>query len=204
MASAKLDITINQDWSRIIDIYSTMREKWISGALCLDSKNSHWDTEYQDLGYLGSLISLDNRTEQSKQCCTLAGKIVESKLPWIKQLKSDCADLRLESIGIMGTTTSISGHVDLHNLEVDQQGHCRIIYIINDSDCITYVKNNNQLEQYPSVAGTAWLLDTTKYHWVEKKSGPEEIRYVFQLTFYKKFEEVLEWFDRHPGLIYSS
>lgn len=203
-ASAKLDLTINQDWSRIVNIYSTMREKWINNELKLDSRNEHWSTDYYNFGNLGSLISLDNRTEKRKQCCTLTGKIIESQLPWIKQLKEDLTELGLESIGIMGTTASISGHVDLHNPEVDAVGHCRIIYMINNSDTVTYVKNNQQVEHYPSDANTAWLLDTTKYHWVEKQSGTEEIRYVFQLTFYKQFSEVLEWFNNHPGLVYSS
>lgn len=204
IAAAKLDLTINQDWTRTISMYSTMKEKWANGELRLDSRNDHWDTDYYNFGELGSLISLDNRTKESKQCCSLTGKIVEMQLPWIKKLKEDCKDLELVSIGIMGTTASISRHKDLHNAEVDAKGHCRIIYVINNSDTITYVENNNEVEHYTSTANTAWLLDTTKYHWVDKKSGPEEIRYVFQLTFYKSFNEVLKWFNDHPGMVYSN
>lgn len=199
-AVSRIDFYIDQDWSKLISAYDTIRKQWISG----DLKGQKWVEEYQtyqyNFGSFGSLVSLDSISEQENSAAMLNGQIVESFLPWIKQLKQDMSEVDLIAITFFETNGPIKKHVDGVIKDHNFKGHCRLNYVISDCDAVTYVDNNGTIESYPSQSATAWLLDTQKPHWVENHST----RHLFQLAFNRPYREVLDWFRSKPKFHYGS
>ena len=196
-AVAQINIKFNQDWSKIIDLLHHVQEKYNNGLL----KQGQWIEEYMitryDLGTMGSFIPLDSITKNPKTGSTINGLLLETLLPWSKKLKSDFRNSGLVSLAFLECCEDLEPHVD--GQEPGIVGHCRLNYIVYDCDSVTYLDNDGLIENYPSIGGTAWLVDTTKLHWV--KNG--EKRYLFQLMFHRPFSEVYEWFEQHPNLTYG-
>jgi hypothetical protein len=140
---------------------------------------------------------MNELTEHSNVGGSISGPILESMLPWTKQLRKEMSEIDLSAIMFLECNQDMIPHADGKPLGVSH--HCRINYMINDCDSVTYVDNNGTIESYPTVAGTAWLLDVSKLHWVKNNQK----RHAFQLTFYKPFDEVLNWFNCHPNLSYG-
>jgi hypothetical protein len=199
-AVSKIDLFIDHDWTDLISAYNAVREKWISGTL----RDKKWVDEYQtyqfDFGAFGSLISLDSISDQQNSASMLNGKIVESFLPWIKQMKHDFMEIDLIAVTFFETKGPIKRHADGVVKNENFKGHCRLNYIITDCEAITYVDNNGKIESYPSHSGTAWLLDTQKPHWVENS----DTRHLFQLSFNRPYHEVLAWFRSNPKFYYGN
>jgi hypothetical protein len=151
-----------------------------------------------DFGNHGSLISFDHIVSGNDTAGAISGLLVETELPWVGKLKNDLAELNLVSIAFQRNFGSLAPHSDGQE-HADTIFHCALNYIIDDFDACTYVQDGNNILSYPSKKNTAWLLDTTKMHWVDGSAQ----RYVFQLRFHQKHSEVLDWFNCHPGLIYS-
>lgn len=196
-AVEQLNIKFNQDWSKICALLDNLQHRWKNNEL----KQSTWVEEYKvtryDLGALGSFIPLDSITANPKTGFTVNGKLLEAMLPWSKKIKNDFADSGLVSMSFLECHEDLKPHVD--GQEPGITGHCRLNYIIHDCDAVTYLDNNGKIESYPSTAGTAWLVDTTKLHWV--KNGQK--RQLFQLMFHRPFSEVYNWFQAHPNLQYG-
>ena len=51
-------------------------------------------------------------------------------------------------------------------------------------------QNLNIKEEYPSVVGTTWILDSSSQHWVEN-TGTREI---FQIKIFSPFSQVKQFF----------
>jgi hypothetical protein len=199
-AVARIDFTITQDWSKLIQAYENIKQKWQSGGL----KNKKWIKEYNteqfDFGAYGSLVSLDSISDTPYSAAMLNGIIVVSLLPWAKQLQKDLEELDITAMTFFETQGPINPHKDGVIKDSDYEGHCRLNYIITDCDAVTYVDNDGEIESYPSKAGTAWLLNTQKQHWVDNQGT----RHLFQVAFNKPFDKVLAWFNSRPALHYGA
>jgi hypothetical protein len=197
-AVAKLDVKFNQDWSKIIDLYNNVNARWQADNM----PEGHWVEDYQatryDFGSACAFIPLDAITEERKVAGALVGKLFDSMLPWADDFKRDLGQFNL-SLNFYESIRGLKPHIDGHSPEIMEKGHCRMNYILYDCNAMTYVDNDGVIESYPSIGGNAYLLDTTKLHWVVNN----EKRYAFQCVFFHPFEEVAEWFDSHPGLIYG-
>jgi hypothetical protein len=196
---AKIDIKFLQDWSPLITKYQKfdqmlstkpVGEKYIEGYL----------SPRFDFGNQGSLILFNHIVSGNDTAGAICGCLVETELPWVGKLKNNLAELNLVSIAFQRSVGSLAPHVDGQEY-TDTTFHCALNYIIDDFDACTYVQDGDNILSYPSKKNTAWLLDTTKLHWVNGSGSAP--RYVFQLRFHQKHSEVLDWFNCHPGLIYS-
>ena len=77
---------------------------------------------------------------------------------------------------------SIETHVDGKVPGEAPDGHCNINYIISSTDDSAYTEVMNDVvkEQYQSVPGTCWLIDTNTAHRVVNNGYRE----VFQIKIY--------------------
>ena len=197
-AILQVDLVISHDWSKTVSLYNLIYKKWIQDEL----PGKKWVEEYHtyqfDFSSYGSLVSLDSITDKEKTAGMLNGPIVESTLPWIKNLKKDLSSLNLVAVAFYETQGSIHRHKDGLLSDQKDKGHCRLNYIVTDCEAVTYVDSDGVIDHYPSIANTAWLLNTQKEHWVENQTK----RHLFQLTFNQPYEEVREWFQQRGPLRY--
>jgi hypothetical protein len=198
-AVTQVDLQINTNWNRLIDLFDSVNQKYKDNQLTDGIFVKEYNTMQYNFGELGCFISLDNLTDNPGESASLNGKILEHMLPCSQQIKHDLKDLDLVSMSILECTNDIHPHID-SQVQSDLPGQCRINYIIAGEDAVTFVDNDGQIESYRSIPGTAWLLDTTKLHWVKNSSR----RHLFQLTFYQPYQTVLNWFNQHPQLIYNT
>jgi hypothetical protein len=200
MSISKINLRIEQDWAPVIQKFDRVKNLLIS----YPTEKAKWIDGYKgfryDFGQSGSFLFFDSITEHKKTAGALSGLMLENVLPWLSQLKIDFAELNLASAGIQGSVGKLLKHRDGQEL-IETKKHCKLNYIIDDYTDITYVENdNNNISEYPSIKNTAWLIDTTKNHWVENNTGP---RYIFQLTFHQAYNEVAEWLSNKEALIYK-
>jgi len=200
MTISKINLTIEQDWAPVIQkfehiknllkSYPTEKAKWIPG----------YNEFRYDFGQSGSFFFFDTITEHKKYAGVLSGLLLANVLPWISQLQTDLAELKLASTAIQGSVGGLAKHRDGQD-SIETTKHCKINYIIDNYTDITYSEDTDgNISNYPSIKNTAWLIDTTEYHWVEHNTGP---RYIFQLTFHQSYKEVAEWFSIREPLIYK-
>jgi hypothetical protein len=194
---SKINIKFVQDWSSLINKYQKFNQVWERNPSGVKFIKGYASRRY-DFGDSGSLISFDPILAENSKATTANGKIIESQLPWVNKLKEDLSELNLAGITFQSNFGSLKPHSDPQE-DPNNIFHCKLNYIIDDFDACTYVKDGDTVMSYPSVKDTAWLLDTTKVHWVECTGQ----RYIFQVSFHQKYSEVLKWFNSHPDLIYA-
>jgi hypothetical protein len=205
IATHQIDLKFNQDWSKVINLYNKISKKWDNHELTTSfhSATEDWVKENDGgvelfrVGNAGYFLPMDELTKNSSVGGSISGPILELLLPWTKQLRKDMEEIDLSSIMFLECNQDMIPHVDGKPLGVSH--HCRINYMINDCDSVTCVDNNGTIESYPTVAGTAWLLDVSKLHWVNNN----QTRHTFQLTFHRPFDEILNWFNSRPNLSYG-
>ena len=149
-------------------------------------------------GATGCFSTLDCVTETARDSALLSGAIVTAQLPWTAKLREDFAPLKIFNFDISGMTGSFKPHVD--RKPGYDGAHCRINYMLNDTAAVTYAQGKHGVESYPGHVHTAWLLDTTKTHWVDNSQS----RYIFQINLHEPYDTVCQWLDQHPGLAYGS
>ena len=193
---SKIDIKFINDWSLLIKKYQKFQQ-----VLTAKSGSGEYIEGYKacryDFGTSGSLVSYDSIVSGTDVASSANGKIVEAELPWIDKLKQNMSELNIQAVAFQSNFGSLNPHCDGQE-ESGTIFHCKLNYIIDDYDACSYVKDGETVLSYPSIKDTAWLLDTTKLHWV---NGTGQ-RYIFQICFHQKYSEVLEWFNDHPGLVY--
>lgn len=189
MSCIQVNLKINQDWSELIKRYEVTRRfcikhpetgKW-RDALVM---NRH------DFGHNGSYAFFNSITKNPGTAGCLSGSIVESMLPWAAKLREDLKGLTIDSIAFQGNREGLHPHTDLKDEVLT--GHCKLNYMINDQDYTTFVDSGTGIMSHPTKKDTAWLLDTTKYHWVNGQG----MRYIFQLTFKDPFDKVQEYLEQ--------
>ena len=193
-----VDVAITQDWTKLIALFDSLRTRWQNNQL----ENGVLIPESGDCRYYfgntGCFTTLDCVTGHAQDSALLSGAIVDSQLPWIKQLEQDFAPLKIFNFDISGMTGSFTPHVD--RKPGHDGAHCRINYMLNNTAAVTYAQGLDGVESYPGRVHTAWLLDTTKTHWVDNSQS----RYIFQINFHESYDTVSHWLDQHPGLMYGS
>ena len=195
---AKIDIKFIQNWSPLIKQYQkfdqVLSKRPSSGKLIKGYSEIRFD-----FGSAGSLTPYDNIVSGNDIASAITGTVVENQLPWVNKLREDMSELKLSAIGFQSNIGSLTPHIDGQE-QTETVFHCKLNYIIDDFDACTYVQDGDNKLSYPSKKDTAWLIDTTKLHWVNGTGR----RYIFQLAFHQKHSEVLDWFNSRPGLVYSS
>jgi len=96
MVSSKItqvDLKIDQDWSKVINIYDHITRAWKKGSLHNQIYLEELKTYQFDLGALGALTTLDNISVEPNTVSFLHGKIIDSTLSWIEKLKIDLQEL---------------------------------------------------------------------------------------------------------------
>jgi hypothetical protein len=199
----KIDIKIDQDWTKVMSIYDSIEAKWINKEFTVrktTAKNDVYsiDAEIIDLGQLGFLTPVGHIGESGRYSSFLHGKVFESKLPWIKQFRQDVAELNLHDVMMFKTNGDITRHVDANHETGSSTKNCKLNIVLKDSDATVYVSNGVVTEQHDARANDAWLLDVINPHWVDTTE-----LYLLQFWFYSDYNTVLEWFNRHPGLEYK-
>lgn len=197
----RVDLKIDQDWSKVIDIYDHITHLWKEDKLHNKTYLENLNTYQYDLGVLGSLTLLDNISDKNNKTTSfLHGKIVESNLPWIKKLKSDLQELNVSAICLIKTEEDVLPHNDRNDNPETPTVICKLNYIIKDSNAIIYVDNNGIADSSPAVKDSALLMNVAQHHWVKSNHSP---LYTLQICFYKPYNEVLDWFRTHPALYYN-
>jgi hypothetical protein len=193
---SKIDIKFIHNWSPLIKKYKKFHQVLKSEPGSKKYIEGYNNSVRYDFGSAGSLTAY-NIVTGTDVASAAAGQIIESELPWIDKLKQDMSELQISAITVQCNFGSLSPHRDGKE-ESSTIYHCKLNHIIDNYNACSYVKDGDTVLSYPSEKDTAWLLDTTKVHWV---NGTGE-RYVFQICFHQKYSEVAEWFNDHPGLVY--
>ena len=206
---AKIDITINQDWSKVISIHNDIKKRWQDGKLNKFKKEiSMVDSAYTsayadaemvryDFGNSGSFLPQQGNSEVEPMVSSLSGPIFTSQLSWISKLKEDFKELE-PSFSLQETNGCFDRHKD-GEVKDSKKKHCKLNWVIEDGTGNTYSEDDDgSITSYPNLKG-GYLLDTTKFHWVECA----DTRYVFTISFHEPFDKVLSWLNDHPNLVYS-
>jgi hypothetical protein len=155
-----------------------------------------WNSDRIDLKNYGSVI-------YSYGLCPRwgiwTGPLLESMLPWMPKIKEYFSGLRISAVSWSDSSEPILKHID-GVLESEKSIiYSHINYIVSCEDptnkTILY-DNDGKTEYYPSIPGTAWLMDPTKEHEVQCTSYRE----VFQIKFANPFNEVSECLKGKPPL----
>jgi hypothetical protein len=205
MIVSKIDILFDLDWDPVFKKFIYLKDLINKQPPTKSLTTTFGETRY-DFGDNGSFMFYNNISNIKNSSGALTGRIIENLLPWQEQLKNDFKEINLTGIGLQWGIDDLLCHVD----GVDDPGqelskaggihHCKLNYSLTDNDAITYAKNDDgSVETYPTVKNTAYLIDTTKPHWVKNSST----RFLFQLTFHEDFRKVNQWFSEHPGLSYG-
>jgi hypothetical protein len=195
MVISKINLKILQDWSSLIERFEYFNKLFLNTP---KEKAKVW-SEYvrYDIGDYGSFTYYNASVREIGG--VISGAMVTTLLPWIDQMKNDLSELNLAGFAFQGNARDVSPHVDGQESS-DTNKHCKLNYIIDNYDDKTYAKDDQgNVEFYPSHKDTAWLLDTTKNHWIAHNTRP---RYIFQLSFHQDFEIVHDWFHSKGSLSY--
>jgi hypothetical protein len=195
----QIDMTIDQDWTSIRKYYSAVLNKLDRGELAAD--NTHVQeinsTQY-NLDHFGSLVMSDHL---STRWGFLTGALLEQMLPWAPRACEIFSPLTISSIAWTVTTGNVAVHCDSKVLSEQDLGICKINFIVDSNDpaaitTLTDINNPEYSESYPTVPGTAWLLDVLQPHSVTS-AGYREI---VQFKFLNSYAEVAE-FSKQIGPI---
>ena len=198
MCVAKIDIKINQDWTPLINKFLNLK-KVIGSTEVKSTYIEGFGENLYSFGDNGALIFYNQISVEKNTTGQLSGRMVENMLPWSKQLKTDLFGLNMASMGIQGNWDNITEHND-GQVDSAINAHCKLNYAISTTDAMTYARNGNEIFSYPTIKDHAYLIDTTKNHWVECKG----VRFIFQIAFHESWETVYDWFSKHPGLRYGA
>ena len=130
----------------------------------------------------------------------LHGNIVEVNLPWIAQLKSDLQELNISAICLCKAENDVLSHADRSDVSTASTTICKLNYVIQDSNSVIYVTNDNGEDSSLAVKDAALLMNVVRHHRVRSDNSQ---LYTLQICFYKSYNEVVEWFQAHPNLFYS-
>ena len=190
-----ISIDFDHDWSKINRVYNQLIK-------LVDEKKfqSHDQDEYyasiHNLGNFGGSMVVTYEFTKPNTWYIWNGKLLETLLPAkIYSLKQQMTDAGLNFISFSYSQHQgpISKHIDHKSPEEATDGHCNLNYIIScsDPDACTVATDGTSIEQYPSTAGSCWLLDTTTCHQVNNTGSRE----VFQIKIHNSFSEVKKFFE---------
>lgn len=186
-------ITINHNWSKTIQVLN-----YGIDLVQTHSPKITKEYKYSEYGYLyeiGSSGTVSHITNGSEFWYNFTGPLVESTMPWLKDLLSTVEELEPAFVSINKMVGNGAEHRDQPGINVG------LNYFINTTNSTTYVKDDDgYTESYPSVAKTGWIADISKLHRIENTDE----RIWFNLRFGKPFLECKEWFASHPNLVFGA
>jgi hypothetical protein len=187
------------DWNRINSIYNQLIEQLKQNKFNSRPQDEYPDASVYSLGILGgSIIASEDIT--STAWYVWNGEFLEKNLPpKFLEVKQQIIEAGLRFVGF--TYTKHYGPIKEHQDALPDHsvtGQCNINFIISssDPDSVTLATDGKNIESYPGIPGTCWLLDTGSLHEV-KNSGYRE---VFQIRIHSSFSEVKDFFKKQ-GLV---
>lgn len=195
------DLFCQHDWRRVQYIYRHLGHMIDQDMFCSNKK--------YEPAYRATLYSINGHgcvAENVTLCADQApwriwtGSMLEHVIPWAKSLRQrlERSSLRFVNFSYFSHSGLIASHIDGKSDLDRAEGHCNINYIIaaEDPNAYTHVGQNEDIRQYRSTAGNAWLLDTSVPHGV-MTNGRREI---FQMTFHSPFADVKNFLETTPNL----
>lgn len=187
----KTPIRIDHNWKNTVAVLEHGIELVTSNSPKITKQYKH-----SDYGYhyeLGSAGTISHVTNGSSYWYNMTGPLIEKSMPFLPLMLDDLAELE-------PTIVSMNKLVGNGSEHKDQPGqNTGFNYFINTTDSLTYVKDEDYMETYPSIANQGWLLDIQKPHGIHNT----ESRVWFNLRFAKPFAECKEWFEEHMVLVYG-
>lgn len=137
--------------------------------------------------YIMNSLGTLSKQWDSKSWYKFAGPAINSTMPWIEQLLTYISELRPNDGGISFLDDHGAAHYDLPS------DPSALIYIVHntDPDAYTWFKNENQVESYPSIVGSAWIINTQVEHGIWNQGT----RYALSIHFKEPYEIVKKWFQ---------
>lgn len=178
----QVNVKINQDWTNVIAGLNHAIELVQSGSNRITKSY-----KYSDYGHhyeLGNAGTLAHVTNGSSYWYNFNGPLLIGMLPWVSKLMTDLQPICPTFI----TINKLVGNGAEH---VDQPGqNTGFNYFINTTRSITYCKDENVEESYPSIQDTAWILNIQKKHRIENA----DTRIWFNLRFHENFANCQKFF----------
>ena len=183
----RIPLTINHDWTNT----KTVMEKLLKLKDNADVSEYGYSDHY-DLKTLGC-ISVH---KLSTSWFRLAGPAINRTMPWLDSMLEMMQELQPDDGCISYLDGNGGEHVDLPKMKT------ALNYIFDNTDDLAYtrVNNNNIIEQYSSELNTAWLLNAQVPHSIVNQGK----RWTLSIHFDCEYNTVLDWFNRHPDLIFGS
>lgn len=189
-----IELEIKQDWSRIIASFQQVHQLWKRNQLRSAKYDPAYETNFYELGALGSLQSLDNLCVEDQAAAFLHGKIIETDLSWLSRMSGDFGEIGMAAVCLFASNQNIKPHRDFDPDNKQQGNICKIHYVLCDSDATIHVDD----QSFTCQANTAWLMNVEHLHWMTTNDWV----YTFQISFHRPFQEVAAWFDNHEKFVY--
>jgi len=200
------DITINQDWNKVRNLYQTLvAKKDTFKKESLSEAGFDHDTVRYCMNVLGSLMTTNYLG--SNNWIMWNGILLENCFLWKKKAREYFNGLDFMGYVWNPSIGAVSNHQDGMTKEdrANNVKFCKINYLVSTEDLnsktISYAEDGSTMT-YNSVPGTAWLLDILKPH--EVVNGEGKLRELLQFEFRNSFEEVAEHLDKNGPLVLES
>jgi len=190
-----ISIDFDHDWIKINQVYNQLI-KMIDEKKFQSYRADEYKASVYSLGNLGGCMVVSEKLTKPNTWYIWSGELLETLLPpKIHALKQQIIDAGLNFINFSYTQHqgSIAKHIDGKSPGEAPNGHCNLNYIISsfDSGACTVATDGISTEQYSSVPGSCWLLNTATYHQVNNTGNRE----VFQIKIHNSFAEVKKFFE---------
>jgi len=187
----KTPVRINHDWKNTVSVLE-------HGIALVESSSSKITKQYKysDYGYhyeLGSAGTISHVTNGSSYWYNMTGPLIEKSMPFLPLMLASLSELEPTIVSVNKLVGNGAEHKDRPGQNTGFN------YFINTTDSLTYVKDNDYIEVYPSNANEGWLLDIQKPHGIDNK----ESRVWFNLRFAKPSAECKAWFEDNLVIVYG-
>jgi hypothetical protein len=180
----QVNVKIDHDWSRT----KTMVTKMLALESQVAESESYGAADHYDLRSLGTI----SKHTTSKSWYRLSSPVVNKTMPWLPELFDTLKELKPDDGSISVMQGNGAEHIDWPHLQT------ALNFVIENTDpaAYTWVRHEDHYESYPSVANSAWILDTQKLHGISNAGE----RWTLSIHFNTDYELVKQWFNANPNL----
>jgi hypothetical protein len=181
---AQVPLIINQDWEKTMRVmHNLLRYENVVIPETYPVGSGDTGSAHYDLKSLGTL----SKNYKSPDWYRFAGPKINDTMHWIPKMLDAMAELKPDDGAISYLTGNGAEHID------QPKDLSAINYIFHNTDdsAYTYVKCDGEVGQYPSVVGSAWILDTTVPHGIIN-SG---VRWNLSIHFGVDYSTLKQWFS---------
>ena len=191
-----VNLQFDLDWINIGTAYDNLIQM-IEQNKFQSSGAAEYKATVYSLGDLGGCMIVNYTLTKPYAWWTWAGDYLEKFLPTeVLNLKKEIIDAGLDFVNFNYTKHqgSIARHIDGKAPGEAPNGHCNLNFVVSATDpqACTIATDDVTTEQYQSIPGTCWLLNTATYHQVNNTGHRE----VFQIKIHNSFSEVKSFFDQ--------